>query len=98
MEVAYRCVSTCETHPLDAEAVLILVSLAGPGRVFAKQEGLGAIAMILSRFDFEVKGFADERKKPTTSFPGYAKACGGSGALVPGGDMKVKVRRRERSG
>ncbi|KAK5134475.1 hypothetical protein LTR08_006392 [Meristemomyces frigidus] len=69
-----------------------------PGRVFAKQEGLGAVAMMLLRFDFEVTGFVDERKKPTASFPGYAKACGGSGALVPGGDMKVKVRRRDRSG
>ena len=70
--------------------------LAGPGRLFAKQEALGALAMILSRFDFEVRGFVDEKKKPTTSFPGFARACGGTGGLVPGGDIKVKVRRRER--
>lgn len=50
--------------------------------------------MILSRFDFEVKGFSDAEKKPTDAFPGYARAFAGSGALVPGGDIRVKVRRR----
>ncbi|KAK4545299.1 hypothetical protein LTR36_003479 [Oleoguttula mirabilis] len=68
-----------------------------PGRVFAKQEGLGALAMVLLRFDFEVKGFVDASKKPTGSFPGYAKSFAGSGALVPGGDLRVKVRRRKPS-
>lgn len=66
-----------------------------PGRVFAKQEGLGALAMVLLRFDFEVKGFVGENKKPADTFPGLARAFAGSGALVPGGDMLVKVRRRQ---
>lgn len=65
-----------------------------PGRVFAKQEALGALAMVLLKFDFEVKGFVDADKQPTQMFPGYAKAFAGSGALAPGGDVSVKVRKR----
>lgn len=65
-----------------------------PGRVFAKQEGLGALAMILLKFDFEVKRFINADKKPTDAFPGFARAFAGSGALVPSGDLKVRVRRR----
>ncbi|KAK3671323.1 hypothetical protein LTR78_008783 [Recurvomyces mirabilis] len=68
-----------------------------PGRVFAKQEALGALAMILLRFEFEVKGFKDMDGKTTAHFPGFAKAFPGSGALVPGGDMMVKIRRRIKS-
>lgn len=64
------------------------------GRHFAKQEGLGALAMVLYRFNFEVKGFVDQDEKPTKEFPGLAKAFPGSGALAPGGDMMVKIRRR----
>lgn len=66
-----------------------------PGRIFAKQEALGALAMVLLRFDFDVKGFVDVDKKPTNSFPGMPKAFPGSGALSPGGDMRVRIRRRE---
>jgi len=67
-----------------------------PGRIFAKQEGLGALAMILLRFEFEVKGFVDVKKNATDEFPGYARAFAGSGAVVPGGDIMVKVKRRQR--
>nr|POE86524.1 cholesterol 7-alpha-monooxygenase [Quercus suber] len=65
-----------------------------PGRVFAKQEALGALALILLRFDFEVMGFVDKDQKRTDMFPEFAKAFAGSGALAPGGDLKVKIRRR----
>ena len=65
-----------------------------PGRVFAKQEAIGALAMVLMKFDFDVKGFVDADKKETDAFPGFAKAFAGSGALVPGGDFRVKIRRR----
>ncbi|CAJ2510536.1 Uu.00g095050.m01.CDS01 [Anthostomella pinea] len=67
-----------------------------PGRVFAKQEGLGALAMILLCFDFEFKGFTGADKTPVDTFPGLARAFAGSGGLVPGGDIRVKVRRRQR--
>lgn len=66
-----------------------------PGRTFAKQEALGALAMILLRFDFEIKGFVDLNKKPTESFPEFLPAFPGSGALAPGGDLQVKIRRRK---
>nr|POE73016.1 cholesterol 7-alpha-monooxygenase [Quercus suber] len=65
-----------------------------PGRVFAKQEALGALALILLRFEFEVKGFVDKDQKSVDAFPGFAKAFAGSGALAPGGDLKVKIKRR----
>ncbi|CAK1366090.1 unnamed protein product [Cercospora beticola] len=65
-----------------------------PGRIFAKQEALGALAMVLSRFEFDVKGFVDENKEPIQDFPGVKKAYPGSGALSPGGDLKVKIKRR----
>ncbi|KAI5365129.1 putative cytochrome P450 [Septoria linicola] len=65
-----------------------------PGRIFAKQEAIGALAMILSRFEFEVLGFVNEDKQETKDFPGFKKAYPGSGALSPGGDLSVKIRRR----
>lgn len=66
-----------------------------PGRTFAKQEALGAFAMIMLQFEFEVLGFIDADKKPTSSFPGYNNAYPGSGVIVPGGDVLVKLRRRQ---
>lgn len=82
---------------LARNGTLMFVIGTGPGRVFAKQEALGALAMVLLKFNFEeVKGFVDSDKKPTNSFPGYARAFAGSGALVPGGDLRVRVRRRQR--
>ena len=68
-----------------------------PGRVFAKQEGIGALAMALLRFDFEVLGFVDEDGKKTDEFPCPGKQYPGAGALMPGGDLKVRIRRRERA-
>lgn len=65
-----------------------------PGRGFAKQEALGALALVLLRFEFDFKTFVDKAQKPTSSFPGFAKAFAGSGVLAPSGDVKVKVTRR----
>jgi len=66
-----------------------------PGRLFAKQEAMGAVAMILLRFEFDVKGYVGADGKPSQSFPGFARAFAGSGGLVPGGDLKVEIRRRQ---
>ncbi|KAK0940612.1 hypothetical protein LTR29_007779 [Friedmanniomyces endolithicus] len=66
-----------------------------PGRIFAKQEALGALAMVLLRFDFEVLGFVDEKQKPAEAFPGLARAFVGSAVVVPGGDVRVKIRRKQ---
>ncbi len=65
-----------------------------PGRVFAKQEALGAFAMVLLRFDVEVVGNVDKDGEEAAEMPGFANAFPGSGGLVPGGDMKVKITRR----
>ncbi|KAK3721691.1 hypothetical protein LTR37_002856 [Vermiconidia calcicola] len=67
-----------------------------PGRVFAKQEALGALAMVLLRFEFEFLGFVDKSGKATDNFVKPGSNFPGSGALMPGGDMKVKVLRRQR--
>jgi cytochrome P450 len=67
-----------------------------PGRVFAKQEGLGALAMVLIRFQFEVLGFMDKDGNSIAHLPGFANQYPGSGALTPDGDFKVRMRRRER--
>lgn len=65
-----------------------------PGRIFAKQEAIAAVAIVLSRFDFDVMGYVDENKQPCTQFPGIQRAYPGSGALAPGGDLVVNVRKR----
>ena len=65
-----------------------------PGRVFAKQEGIGALAMALLRFDFEVLGFVDKDGRSTGEFPNPGRQWPGAGALMPGGDLKVRIRRR----
>lgn len=69
-----------------------------PGRVFAKQEGLGALAMTLLRFEFEVLGFVDEGGKSTEDFVRPALVYPGTAGLAPGGDVRVRIRRRERRG
>ena len=75
--------------------VLFIGRTICPGRVFAKQEAIGALAMVLLRFEFEVLGFVDAEKKGTSEFPKPAKQFPGAGALNPGGDVRVRVRRRE---
>ena len=66
-----------------------------PGRVFAKQEMLASVALVLSRFEFEFVGFSDERGKSTNNFPGVRDALTGSVALSVQGDMRVKIRNRK---
>lgn len=65
-----------------------------PGRVFAKQEILTAVASVLLSFDFEVLSFLDEVGRDVENFPRPRPCLPGSGVLAPGGDMKVRVRRR----
>ena len=67
-----------------------------PGRVFAKQEVLGAVAMLLLTFDFEVVGFEDAEGRETTRFPRLKPVMSGATVIPPGGDMNVKITRRRR--
>ncbi|KAH6658987.1 cytochrome P450 [Truncatella angustata] len=59
-----------------------------PGRVFAKQEILAAVAMVLLTFDIEA---SDE---DSFNIPPFSRAYPGSGTIVPGGDVKVRIKRR----
>jgi cytochrome P450 len=65
-----------------------------PGRVFAKQEVLAAIAIMLLNFDFEFLQFVDAEGKPSAQFPGLRDAYSGTGVMVMDGDVRVKMKRR----
>lgn len=67
-----------------------------PGRVFAKQEVLASVALILLTFEFEVLGFTDEKGKRKITFPGLRKAYSGSGMMAMDGDITVRMKRRLR--
>ena len=55
-----------------------------------------ALAMVLLKFDFEVLGFVDRKGKDTDEFVKPAHAYPGTAGLVPGGDIVVRMRQRER--
>lgn len=65
-----------------------------PGRVFAKQEVLAAVAMVLLGFEFEVLGFVDGKEIATQKFPGIRQNYPGTGTVCMDGDLKVRIRRR----
>lgn len=62
-----------------------------PGRLFAKQESMAAVAMTLLSFDIEPVD------KTSYRIPGLAKAKPGSGSLAPGGDVEVWLRPRSKT-
>ena len=66
-----------------------------PGRVFAKQEVLAAVAAVLLSFDIEPLGFTDERGKSTKKFPTPRKTYPGSAILATDGDMMARIRSRK---
>ena len=63
-----------------------------PGRVFAKQEILAAVATVLRGFEFEFVEWVDGKK----GFPGYKKGYVGLGVMAMEWDARVRVRRRRR--
>ena len=65
-----------------------------PGRVFAKQEVLAAVAIVLVNFELEPLHFLDGQGKKTENFPGLAKRFAGKGVMTMEGDMKVRIKRR----
>jgi hypothetical protein len=60
-----------------------------PGRLFAKQEVLCVVALLLLTFDV---GVVD---KDGFKIPGFTTAYNGSGAIAPGSDIKVFLRPRQ---
>ena len=65
-----------------------------PGRVFAKQEVLASVALVLRTFDIESLGFVDEKGQTTNKFPGLRKSYGGSGIMATDADMMVRIKQR----
>ena len=74
-----------------------------PGRVFAKQEILGAVAAFLLTFEVEfVEYVRFNRAGPPVrkgtqpaAFPGIQKQFSGNTAMIAEGDMMVKLKRRK---
>lgn len=65
-----------------------------PGRVFARQEIMAAVAMMMLTFDFEFLEYVDHEGKSSPSFPGLRDMLPGSVAMNPKGDLKVRATRR----
>jgi cytochrome P450 len=92
--------------PNTGEDVFTMTGMAGkffpfgggkticPGRVFAKQEVMAAVATVLLNFDIKPAGFVDGQGRETDSFPGLAKSFQGTGVMMMQGDMRVRMRRR----
>ncbi|KAL9061958.1 MAG: hypothetical protein Q9206_000144 [Seirophora lacunosa] len=68
-----------------------------PGRLFAKQEIMVAVAMVLRMYDFEMVGYADGQGKRTDKFPGMRSKLPGTGIGLPDGDILVRIKRRTQS-
>ena len=65
-----------------------------PGRVFAKQEIIASVAIVLLTFEFDVLGYVNEKGRSTGQFPGLRDTFPGSVVMVAKGDVQVRVKRR----
>ena len=65
-----------------------------PGRVFAKQQVLAVVAMVLLNYDIQPVKFLDGRGKETDKFPCLSRRLPGSGVIAMEGDMEVRMKRR----
>jgi hypothetical protein len=66
-----------------------------PGRVFAKQEILAAVAIVLLSFEFEFVGWVNPFSKDKEErFPRIKKGYIGNGVVAADRDMRVRVRRK----
>jgi len=62
--------------------------------VFAKQEVLASVAMVLLGFELEVEGFVDEAGREMKKFPGLRKTYTGNGVMAMDGDFNTRIKRR----
>ena len=65
-----------------------------PGRIFARQEMMAAVAMVLLTFEFDFVSYTDQNGLETSKFPGLRDTFPGSAVMVSKGDMKVNIERR----
>jgi Cytochrome P450 len=63
-----------------------------PGRVFAKQEVLTSLALVLLEFEFEVLGYMEEGGGKRDRFPTLRHGYSGSAIMVMEGDVKVRMK------
>ncbi|GKT50487.1 cholesterol 7-alpha-monooxygenase [Colletotrichum spaethianum] len=64
-----------------------------PGRLFAKQEIILAVAMIVSRFDIEFENWVKFDGSIADQPPVNEKASVGAGSVLPDRDVKVGWKR-----
>ncbi|CAO1605168.1 hypothetical protein XANCAGTX0491_008694 [Xanthoria calcicola] len=65
-----------------------------PGRVFAKQEIIVAVATVLRMYDFQMVGYCDRQGRRTEDFPGMRSKLPGTGIGLPDGDIHVRIKER----
>ena len=65
-----------------------------PGRFFAKQEILAAVAIMIAAFEMEVVAFVDEDGAVSARGPESSMENAGTGVLLPDRDIRVRMRRR----
>jgi len=65
-----------------------------PGRHFAKQEIMVAIALMILRFDFEMLGYVKMDGTRSDRGPRLDEEFAGSGVMPPDRDMRVRLRKR----
>ncbi|KAF2668284.1 cytochrome P450 [Microthyrium microscopicum] len=65
-----------------------------PGRIFAKQEVLASVAMVLLTFDFDFVSYTDLGGNKTSRFPGPADVFQGTGVIAGNGDVRVRIKRK----
>jgi len=66
-----------------------------PGRFFAKQEILIAIAVMVLRYEIEFVENIDRKGKRIEREIGIDPAGAGAGALFPDGDLRCRIRTRK---
>ena len=66
-----------------------------PGRFFARQEVLLAVAMMVLRFEIELVGFVELDGHKRSGKPESDVRTAGASAMMPDGDCLVRMRRRK---
>lgn len=64
-----------------------------PGRFFAKQEILTAVAIMVVKFEMQMVGFVGHDGKRSERGPEGDVKGAGAGALLPDRDLLVRIRR-----
>jgi cytochrome P450 len=64
-----------------------------PGRHFAKQELLAAVALLLLKFDFEFLGYVDRSGRPSPCGPKFREHFESAGVVQPDRDLLVRMHK-----